>query len=97
MQVSDRSFSRYPGERYLFRGGGRFWGIGALARERGVCVHTFNYVGKTPNDRIQAIGPVENSARTLAAFVGQVKAVTGAAKVDLVGHSQGGNAHRVLR
>src|SRR4051794_34919938 len=39
---------------------------------------------------IYGVGPIERSARELADFVAHVRAVTGAAKVDIVGHSQGG-------
>jgi len=67
-----------------------FGGMAPSLANAGYCVYTFNYGGHKPNDLIQAIGPIENSAQTLATFVEQVKATTGAAKVDLVGHSQGG-------
>jgi triacylglycerol lipase len=54
----------------------------ALVR-RGYCVFALDY-----GDR--ATGPVERSADELARFVDHVRASTGAAKVSLVGHSQGG-------
>lgn len=49
----------------------------------GYCVFALNY----GND---ATGPIEDSAQQLANFVDAVRGATGAAKVDLVGHSQGG-------
>jgi pimeloyl-ACP methyl ester carboxylesterase len=55
----------------------------------GYCVYTFNY-GGTPGAFIQSTGPVTTSAQQVAAYVDQVRTATGAAKVDLVGHSQGG-------
>ena len=36
------------------------------------------------------LGPIDKSAEQLAAYVDQVLAATGAAKADIVGHSQGG-------
>lgn len=67
-----------------------FGGMAPALVNAGYCVYTFNYGGNNPGDLIQAIAPVATSAQALAAFVKHVKAATGAAKVDLVGHSQGG-------
>jgi triacylglycerol esterase/lipase EstA (alpha/beta hydrolase family) len=67
-----------------------FGGMAPSLANAGYCVYTFNYGGNNPNDLIQAIGPIAASAQMLATFVEQVKATTGAEKVDLVGYSQGG-------
>jgi triacylglycerol esterase/lipase EstA (alpha/beta hydrolase family) len=49
----------------------------------GYCVYAIDYGNR-------ATGPIEKSAAQLKAFVDRVLAATGAAKVSLVGHSQGG-------
>jgi pimeloyl-ACP methyl ester carboxylesterase len=67
-----------------------FGGMAPSLANAGYCVYTFNYGGNNPNDLIQAIGPIAESAKRLATFVKHVKATTGAKKVDLVGYSQGG-------
>ncbi|MGH3507338.1 MAG: lipase family alpha/beta hydrolase [Nocardioidaceae bacterium] len=54
-----------------------------LLAERGYCVFAFNYGNL-------ATGPVVDSATELKAFAAKVLRRTGARKVDLVGHSQGG-------
>ena len=56
----------------------------------GYCVFAFNFGGASAISDIQATGDIAASARTLAAFTDKVLAATGAAKIDLVGHSQGG-------
>jgi triacylglycerol esterase/lipase EstA (alpha/beta hydrolase family) len=56
----------------------------------GYCVFAFNYGGASATDDFQGTGDIATSAGQLASFVNEVLAATGASKVDLVGHSQGG-------
>jgi triacylglycerol lipase len=61
-------------------------------KDAGYCVFALNY-GET--NGVYATAPVADSARELAPFVDAVRAATGAKKVNLVGHSQGGMMPRI--
>jgi triacylglycerol esterase/lipase EstA (alpha/beta hydrolase family) len=63
--------------------------LSPLLKNNGYCVYTFNYGGLFAG-QISAYGPVADSARELGVYIVKVKGSTGAAKVDLVGWSQGG-------
>lgn len=72
--------------------GNAFYAGAPFLKNRGFCVFTFNHGNVTPiaQTPIQGLGDIPASARTLARTVDRVLAATGAAKVDLIGHSQGG-------
>ncbi|AZS88163.1 alpha/beta fold hydrolase [Streptomyces griseoviridis] len=65
-------------------------GLAPYLEDRGYCVFSLDY-GRLPGvPLIGGLGPVDASAAQLSTFVDKVLAATGAAKADLVGHSQGG-------
>ena len=63
--------------------------LAPLLKNNGYCVYTFNYGGLFLG-QIGSYGPIATSAAQLKTEVDNVLAATGAAKVDLVGWSQGG-------
>ncbi len=72
--------------------GSNFVTLSPLLANAGYCVYTFNYgeTGLSDFGRIDALGHIERSAEELSSYVNSVLKKTGASKVDLVGHSQGG-------
>jgi triacylglycerol esterase/lipase EstA (alpha/beta hydrolase family) len=66
--------------------------ISPLLKNNGYCVFALNYgsYGGSGAIGVYGVGEIRNSAAELNAFVDKVRAATGAAEVDLVGHSQGG-------
>ncbi|GGS71376.1 MULTISPECIES: esterase/lipase family protein [Streptomyces] len=65
-------------------------GLAPYLTSRGYCVYSLDY-GELPGVPLfHGLGPIDKSAEQLSAFVDKVLAATGAAKADLVGHSQGG-------
>ncbi|CAM5398156.1 MULTISPECIES: esterase/lipase family protein [Streptomyces] len=65
-------------------------GLAPYLKTRGYCVYSLDY-GQLPGVPLfHGLGPIDKSAGQLAVFVDKVLAATGAARADLVGHSQGG-------
>ena len=72
---------------------GTNWGVGApVLANAGYKVYTFNYGNVTgnPNSPIQATADIRDSAEELDDEIDRVLLETGAEKVILIGHSQGG-------
>ena len=67
------------------------WLVGApYIASRGFCVFELDYGQEPGVPLFHGLAPVAQSAQQLADYVDQVLAATGAAQVDIVGHSQGG-------
>jgi triacylglycerol esterase/lipase EstA (alpha/beta hydrolase family) len=63
--------------------------LGPILVNDGYCVFSLNY-GGTAGAFIQSTGPVASSAQQVGSLIDQVQASYAGAKVDLIGHSQGG-------
>ncbi|WP_067825043.1 alpha/beta fold hydrolase [Nocardia inohanensis] len=65
--------------------------VAAKLTDRGVCVFATEY-GKDPRtfNQLNGFAPMAQSLDEVSAFTEQVRQRTGAAQVDLVGHSEGG-------
>ena len=69
---------------------GENWGYMApILKARGYCVFALTYGVDPRFPYAGGVIPIEQSAEELGVFVNRVLASTGAAKVDLVGHSEG--------
>lgn len=60
-----------------------------LLRDAGYCVFSFTYGQGVLGEAVAGTGSIRSGAAQTAEFVGRVLAATGAAEVDLVGHSGG--------
>lgn len=66
-----------------------FFTLGPQIRDAGYCVYSLTYGTTTYGSGTGGLASMRTSAKELGAFVDKVRGATGAAKVDLVGHSEG--------
>ncbi|RLV54615.1 alpha/beta fold hydrolase [Aeromicrobium phragmitis] len=65
-------------------------GLAPILADRGYCVFALNYGNSTGIAFLNGTGDLIANAHEIGPFVDRVLASTGAAQIDLVGHSQGG-------
>ncbi|NNG37988.1 alpha/beta fold hydrolase [Flexivirga sp. ID2601S] len=65
-------------------------GLAPILKDQGYCVYALNYGNSTGVPFLNGTGDMIKSANEITPFVDKVRSQTGAAKVDLIGHSQGG-------
>ncbi len=67
-----------------------FSALGPALHNAGICAYAYNYGGHAADSWVHGLVSMEESAKRLAHEVERVRRITGADKVNLVGHSQGG-------
>lgn len=71
-------------------GPGNFLTLGPTLAASGYCVYAETYGEALPPVPVGGFRPIDASAREISALIDKVRTRTGASKVDLVGHSEGG-------
>ncbi|MDR0283278.1 MAG: alpha/beta fold hydrolase [Propionibacteriaceae bacterium] len=71
-------------------------GLSPILKAQGYCVFALDYGNTTGLPQINGTGDMVASADEIAAYVQKVQAATGASKVALIGHSQGGTQARYV-